>query len=812
MFKDILFALRLLWKTKFFTGAALLTLALCIGGNTAIFSMLNSLILRSLPFHEADRIVEVYNMYPNTSLDRGSSNIPLLLDYRENTEAFFDLALVTGYAANYGELGSPQRINGNRVTDAFFRVLRVNPEVGTFFTEEEMVQGQHRVVVLAHKFWKNAYGSDPNVVGQTMHLNGQPFTIRGVAPRSLEALFPESRLFIPLAWNPEQVNPMGRHGNGPRLYGRLKDDVSIDQAIAQIAHRDRVFYDAYPAIHDFLDRAGHYSTINGLQAERVKNVESNLYLLQIGALVVLTIGCVNIANLLLIRSNARQSEFAIRCAIGAKPTVIARQLITESLLLSIGGSIIGASFGWVGIQLINAYAMDMLPPTQTLAMDLNTLGFTLVMAVLTGLLVGALPALRVFKLNLVKGLSHDSRGSSSSRSSQLVSSALVCSQVSLALILLVAAGLLFHSFAKILSEDFGFEPEDVTTMRVSLSGQKYNEPGTVHAFQNQLLETIRALPEVSYAGISAHIPMTSGYPYNTFRIYGYEMAEGEDQLAALHTWASPGYFEALEIKILEGEGFGLTDVADGRRSVIIDKAMADRYYPDESPIGRKLGFTGNNTPEEEWPFVIGIAETVQHSRIGGVEGAPFIYDNIYRGPFRNFSIIIKSQMDYDALLAVVKSRVAELDPSLPLFQNGLLTDFIDDSFNDRRALMLLLGIFAGIAVALSAIGIYGVLAYSVSQQFREIGTRSAMGASSQQIRNLFLKRGLIKTAIGLGIGLVGAFILSRFITSMLYEVEPTDLKVYGMITLLLFTISMLASYLPARKASRIPPMEALRME
>ena len=774
--------------------------------------MLNSLILRSLPFHEADRLVEVYNMYPNTALERGASNVPILLDYRENTEAFQDLALTSGYAANFGELGSPQRINGTRVTDAFFRVLRVNPVAGNFFTEEEMVQGQHRVVVLAHKFWQNAYGSDPEVVGQTMQLNGQPFTIRGVAPRSLEALYPETRLYIPLSWNPEQVNPMGRHGNGPRLYGRLKDGVSIEQAIAQIAHRDRVFYDEYPAIHDFLDRAGHYSTINGLQDERVRNVESNLYLLQIGALVVLAIGCVNIANLLLIRSNSRQSEFAIRCAIGAKPTVIARQLITESLLLAIGGSIIGASLGWAGIQLINTYAMDMLPPTQALVMDMNTLIFALVMAIVTGLLVGALPALRVFKLNLVKGLNHDTRGSSASRSSQLVSSSLVCGQVSLALILLVVAGLLFHSFAKLLSDDFGFDPEDVITMRVSLSGQKYSEPGSVHAFQNQLLETIRTLPDVSYAGIGAHTPMTSGYPYNTFNIYGYEMAEGEDQLAALHTWASPGYFEALDIKILEGEGFGLTDVADGRRSVIIDKVMADRYYPDESPIGRKLGFTGNNTPEEEWPFVIGVAETVQHAPIGGVQGSPFIYDNIYRGPFRNFCILIKSQMDYDTLLAVVRSRVEELDPTLPLFQNGLLTDFIDDSFNDRRALMLLLGIFAGIAVALSAIGIYGVLAYSVSQQFREIGTRCAMGASRENIRNLFLKRGLIKTGIGLAIGLAGAFALSRFVTSMLYEVEPTDLRVYGTITLLLFAISMLASYLPARKASRIPPMEALRME
>ncbi len=813
LLRDAQFGLRLLLKDKYVTLAAITTLALCIGGNASIFTMLNTLLLKPLPFHEPDRIVEIYNTYPEGGLDRASSNIPILLDYSENTEAFNKLALIAGFSANYGEDGSPERINGHRVTADFFEVIGVAPEVGSFFTQEHMIQGQHRVVVLGYSFWRNQFAADPNIAGSNIQLNGNQFEIRGVAPRSVESLYPDARLFTAFAWNPDQVQPMRRHSNGPRLFGRLEESSTIATAKTQIDVRDRIFYDAAPQqFKDFLDRTAHESQVVSLQEERVRDVSGNLYLLQGGALFALAIGCVNIANLLLIRSNARQSEFAIRCSVGALPLTIGRQLMMESLLLSIGGSLVGVVLAFIGIDLINTYAMDMLPPMQPLALDVSTLFFALGLAILTGLIVGTFPMIRAFTLNLVGVLSHSTRGSSTSRASRFTSSSLVCLQVSISLVLLAGAGLLIHSFYKLLDRDLGFDPENVTTLRISLSGRNYREPESVYAFQNRLLEMINDLPRVDSSGIAAHAPMATGYPYNTFNIFGYEMAEGEDQLAASHTWASPGYFESLSIEIIQGEGFGLSDVADARRSVVIDKVLADRYYPGENPIGRRIGFVGLDTAEDQWPAVIGVAETAQHRAAGEIEGAPFMYENIYQRPFRNFSVFIKSSLSPQILIPIVRERMNELDPRLPIFLSGSLADFIDDSLNGRRAVMLLLTIFAGIAVLLSSIGIYGVLAYNVSQQSREIGTRAAIGANRQQIRNHFLKQGLIKTLIGLGMGLVGALALSRLMASMLYEVQPTDAGVFLGITLILFVVSMLASYLPTIKATRIHPMEALRAD
>lgn len=812
LLNDLRFGLRLLLKDKYYTLAALITLALCIGGNAAIFSMLNTLILRSLPFDEPDRIVEIYNTYPGGGLEKASSNPPIYLDYDENTDAFDHLALVSGFSANIGDNGSPNRIEGQRVTPRFFNVFGLAPELGSFFKAEHQTQGEHLVAVLSYTYWMSRYAGDSEIVGQTIRMNDQPYQILGVAPRSIEALYADAQVFVAFAWNPENVANMSRHGNGPRLYGRLKSDVSIAQAKAQIDRRDMVFREENPDYHDYLDRMQHVSMLGTLQKERVRWIESILYLLQIGALFVLAIGCVNIANLLLIRSNSRQSEFAIRSAIGGSPMAIGRQLLAESVSLSVSGSILGALLGVGGIKLINAYAMDMLPPMQPLQMDGGTLLFALGLAILTGGIVGLFPIARVFSLNLVAGLSHSSRGSSSSRASRFVSSALVCGQVSLAMALLVGAGLLIHSFGKILSQDFGFDSENVSTMRVSLSGQRYAEREDANGFRNRAMEAISEIPGVEAVGLAVSVPMTTGYPYNTFNIMGYEMSEGEKQMSAHHTWISPGYFDSLGIEILEGEAFGPIDVANSRRAILINETMAERYFPGENPIGRKLGFVGRNTPDEEWPVVIGIVKNVQHTRIDGIQGEPFVYQNIYRGSFRSFSVFIKSERQHNLLMPMVRERLKGIDPNLPFYLSGSLDDYVDDSLNNKRAVMLLLSIFAGIAVLLSSIGIYGVMAYSVSQQSREIGTRAALGADRGDIIALFMKRGLVKTVIGLAIGLLAAIALSRFMSSMLYEVEPTEPAVYAVLTVVLFAVSMLASYLPARKAARIHPMDALRLE
>lgn len=812
MIADVRFALRRLAKDRSFTVAALLTLALCIGGNTAIFSMLNALILRPLPFPEPERIVEVYNTYPLAGLPKASSNIPILVDYRENADAFTHLALAAGYSANIGEPGEVERIDGLAVTSGFFDVLGQFPEVGSFFTDEHEVQGAHRVAVLSHSYWRTQYDADPNVVGRMIELDEERFEILGVAPRAVEVLNPDARLFVAFAWDPQQVVNMPRHGNGPQLLGRLKPDTSVVTAKGQIDALDRAYYEAAPQIHDFLDRAGHVSQIGLLQQERVRDVESTLYLLQLGALFVLAIGCVNIANLLLVRSNTRQTEFAVRSALGAGPWDTTRQLVVESLVLAVGGGVIAAGLSVGGIWLINTYAMDMLPPMPPLTLDPNTLLFALALAVATGLVVAVFPVVHTLSQNLVGALNHAARGSSAGGASRWVSSTLVCGQVALALVLLVGAGLLMQSFTRILSRDLGFDPGPVTTLRISLSGPRYQEVEAVHAFQNRALEIVRALPGVDAAGLAMTVPMTTGLPYNTFSIRGYTMAEGEDQLAAYHTWVSPDYFETMGISLLAGEDFGPSDIVDGRRGIVIDQTLAERYYPGEDPIGRRLGFVGPNTPEEDWPQVIGVAEVAQHAPLEGVQGAPFMYETMFRGPFRTFSVFVKSSGGSAGLLPIIRERLREVDPYVSIFLSGALGDYVDDSLNNRRAVMFLPVIFAGIALLLSAIGIYGVMAYSVSQQTREIGTRAALGADRGQIMGLFLRRGLTKTIVGLALGVAGAVALSRFMTAMLYEVEATDPLVYASLTALLFAVSMLASYLPALRGTRIHPTEALRLE
>ncbi|EDY82149.1 efflux ABC transporter, permease protein [Verrucomicrobiia bacterium DG1235] len=812
LFRDVKFGLRLLRKNKWISIAALVSLGLCIGGNAAIFTMLNGLILRPLPFHESDKIVEIYNTYPEGGLDKAASNIPLYIDYHDNTDAFSDLALIGGFSGTIIESDTPERIGGMRVTSGFFDVFRVTPELGSFIAEENMISEQHRVIVLAYNYWRERYASAPDVVGESIQIDGEPFEILGVAPRSLEALYPNVRIYTAYAWTPEQAENFPRHLNNSQLLGRLNNNISILNAQQQVDARDEIFYEATPQIQDFLNRTGHKSVVSEHQAERVKSVSSVLYLLQIGALFVLAIGCVNIANLLLIRSNARESEFAIRCAIGARPTAIARQLLIESVLLSMGGALCGGFLAFLGIRLINTYAMDMLPPIQPLALDVPTMLFALGLSVAAGVIVGSVPALRVFRLRLTAGLNQNSRSASASRAAKFTSSALACGQITLAAMLLIGTGLLLLSFSKILSRDLGFDPENITTLQLSLSGADYSDQENVHAFQKRLLDGIRALPGVDKASIAAHVPIVTGYPYNTFNIFGYQMAEGEDQLAALHTWVAPDYFESLGIRIIQGEAFSFTDRETGRRSMVIDKVLADRYYPDENPIGRRLGFVGSNTPEEDWPTVIGVAEKVQHTAIDGIQGAPFMYENIYQGAFRNFRVFIKSGRDSSSLLPEVRETLREIDSAIPIIYFGSLAESIDNSLDNKRAVMLLLGIFAGIAVTLSAVGIYGVLAYRVSQQSREIGTRAAIGASRQQILTYFITRGLIRTTIGIGIALVSASLLGRLMSSMLFDVEPNNLAVYASAASLLFVVSMLASFIPALKASRIQPMEALRIE
>ncbi len=812
LIRDIRYSMRVLSKSRAFSLAVIATLALCIGGNASIFTMLNTLLLKPLPFPESERIVEIYNTYPEVGVTKDESNVPMYLDFKEHVEACSDFGLIEAFSGNIGVDGYVERVNGFAVTSGFFQVLRVRPHIGAFFSEENMVRGQHRVVVFSFNYWQDRYASDPSISGQTVMINEHRFEVRGVAPRSLEALYPNAQIFVAYAWNPANVDPLERHSNDPKLLARLKEGVDLSVAKSQIDARDEEFSKNHAQLRGVLESAGHETKIVALQEERVESVRNVLYLLQVCGLFVWLIGCVNISNLALTRANARNWEFALRRALGGRMSDIGRQLFSEGLLLSLAGAGVGVLFGLLGIRLINTYAMDILPPMPPLAFGEGSLGFMVVMAILTGLIISFLPTVRLFSRNLIKGLSESSRGSSTNRGSQRISSALVCGQLSLALVLLVGAGLLIHSFYNIVTRDYGLDATNVTTLRIPLLGQRYQDNVKVVQFQDRIREIVSAMPGVESVGIGRDVPMYSDYSSGAIQYSGSKMDPNGKPPLAFNTRVSPGYFEALGIKLLRGEVFGPLDVAGSRRGVVIDEKMADLYFNGESPIGRKLVNDFLDPNEEHWPEIIGVVEFAQHERIDDERGYPFAYYSIYDGIQRSFSLFIRSDIGSDLLVAEVRKRLGELDSKLPVFLSGPLIDFVDESLNNRRVIMYLLTIFAVIAMLLSSIGIYGVMAYSVSRQRREIGTRAAIGATRGEIVKLFFKRALRKTAIGLGLGLVGALTLSRFLAAMLYEVESTDFLVYTLITVVLFLVSLLASYLPAMKASRIHPMETLRLD
>lgn len=811
---EIRYCLIGLLKDKHFCVTALLTLALCIGGNTAIFSMLNTLVLQPLPFADSKKIVEIYNTYAGTAADRDSSNIPLFLDYSENTDVFSHLALIKDFAANMGGEDLSQRVTGLKVTPQFFAIFKVAPHMGAFFRTEHRVRGQDAVVVLGYSLWKHQFAGDRDIVGRQIILNGQTNEIIGVAPRSMEALFPSPKttVYKPYAWRSSEVHPSARHFNNARLFGRLKPRGTVRAAQRQVDHRDQIYYETTPHDRDFLDRTQHKSKVITLHKERVRYHKTALYLLQLGALFVLLIGCVNIANLLLVRSNARQQEFAIRCAIGARPITIGRQLLIESLLLFVAGGVNSILFGAWFIKLANSYAMDMLPPMQPLRLDAAAVVFALLLAILFGFITAILPIARILSRDLIKSLTQSNRGISGSKSMRLLSSGFVSAQIALALVLTIGSGLLWLSYAKVVQRDYGFDPYNVTVARIHLSNPMYRDGDKIRTMQNRLLEAIQTIPGVDSAALGSALPTQGGYSYNLFSIYGYELTEGEDILAASRMSVSPDFMRTLDIEILQGRSFSAADLADTRHHVIIDKNLANRYFINKNPIGHKLGFVGPDTAEEKWPIVIGVAESAQHRQLDEKQRTPFIYENLQQKPRRQIALYIKSAIASETLLPMVRQRLQDIDPDLALYSTGKLRDYLNKSLNSRRVILFLLLAFAAVAVALSAIGIYGIVAYTVRQETREIGIRIALGANNVHIFAKVFKMTFIKTGIGVLLGISGAIALARQISTMLYEVDTIDPIVYCLAAATVFIISIAASYIPAKRATQIQPMQTLKAE
>jgi putative ABC transport system permease protein len=810
---DLRFAGRRLWKERGFTALSLVTLALCIGANTAIFSVVYALILKPLPFPEPARIVEVFNDFPKPGLNHFPTNLVQYTDFKANAPSFEALGLCGTSMVMVGDEGVADRIEAEDCTAEMFDVLGLKPVIGQFFTLKNSRVGEDKVVVLTEAFWKSHYNEDPGVLGKTMRIDGTPYQILGVAPRALEAFDAQAKFLRPIAWKPADISGSARYGCYLPMYGRLKPGVPMSQSLAEVAGLEKHFYDtADPGTKGFLDNTGHKMDIGLVQAERVEPIKSSLYLLQGGVIFVLLIGCVNVANLLLTRANGQQSELAIRAALGAGRGAIARQLLIESLLVTLLGTLFGVGLAFGAVRAINHFTAKLLPNMLPVAIDGSVLACTIAVAVAVGLLIGVVPVIHILRSNLAQVIQRSSRSASGGRGVRALSSILVTGQVAIALVLLCGAGLLIHSFANAVSVNPGFDPKNLVIGSIALPSA-YNDKAKAAAFELKLTDALKEIPGVDGAALATGIPFEGNLPINALTLKDSLLPPNSSQPGAFQVGVSPDYFRTLHIQLMKGRYLDETDTAkDARNAYIVDELFEQRFFPGHSALDGHFTFGGPPKKDSDWPVIVGVARNVPHNGIEDKTNNPFVYYPIAMFPPGGLNIIVRSTRPVADVVSGMREKLRAIDPSIPLFETGTMQKAIDGSVDGRRAVMLLLGGFAALALFLSAIGIYGVLAYDISQRTREIGIRGAIGATRRQIVGLIMVQGLWKTGIGLAVGLVAAALLSHYMASMLFELKPSDPWAYLAVSALLAIVAAAACYIPARRAARIDPITALRTD
>jgi putative ABC transport system permease protein len=810
---DLRHGFRLLWKSKRITATTLVTLALCIGATTAIFSSVYSLMLKPLPYQEPERIVELYTSAVKAGLNHMPANVPFYLDYSQNATSYESVGLWTFFYGLVGENNSVVRTPGVHATAEMFTILRIQPVLGTFFTREQNRPGADKVIVLTQSYWQTQYQESPEVLDREVRIDDEAYTVIGVAPKELEAFDARMKFVVPLSWPPAAENPQGRYGVGIQLFGRLKPGVTAGQADAEAKVLETRYVDAGPPqLKGFVERSGMTMNVGGVQEQRVEPVRPTLLMLQGGVAFVLLIGCVNVANLLLVRSNARQAELAIRSALGAPRATIARQFLIESLLLTSFGALLGLGVAWGALRMTNYYLARMLPQSLPATLDWRVLGFAVALTGVVGLLIGLIPVFHILRTNLAAVIQSSSRSASSSRGVRALSSVLVVAQVAVALMLLTGAGLLIHSFAEALKVDTGLEPANVVTARIALTREHRASDDAANSIRERLLQAMREMPGVTSVALSFSTPFQGGLPINAFTLENDTLPPGSPQPGAFRVIVTPGYAETLGLKVVEGRFYEEVDLAPDRRLFVVDRSFAQKFFPNGSAVGGRFSFGGRPERPEDWPVIIGVVQDVPHNGVEEKSGNPFIYQLLQGGRPGGLTLFMRTSRPARDAVSALRNTVRAIDPASPLFDVGVLQEAVDSSFDNRRAVMLLLVAFACLAVFLSALGIYGVLAYDVSQRTREIGVRSAIGASRGQITGLILRQGVWKGGIGVLLGLVGAALLSNSMTALLFNVRPTDPAVYAAVSFVLIAVALLASYLPARRAARIDPLIALREE
>ena len=807
LLQNLRYAGRQLRKSPGFTTTAVLTLALGIGANSAIFSVINATLLRPLPYADPSRLVTVEHHYPGLNDLLAPVSVPGFLAYEQKKQVFQHAAVETGWAPTLTGRGDPQRVVASLITGDYFTTLGVSAELGRTLTPEENEAGHDKVVVLSHPFWERVMGGERSALGQHVILDGESYEVVGVMPASFRGWIRNAELWTPIVFTPAQKDPNRFTNEFLNFIGRLAPGTTFEQAKGDIA--------AY-GVSLRTDNPDRFAPDWGLVMTTLDEkadgpIRAALYVLLAAVGFVLLIACANVANLQLARAASRTREIAVRVALGASPGKLVGQLLTESVLLAVIGGGLGLLLAvWV-VPALLALNPGNLPPTDEIRVNGTVLLYTLGISVFTGLLFGIMPALQLARTDLHDTLKEGGRGSSGDRRGLAIRRGLVVATVALALTLLAGAGLLVKSFARLVGVDPGFKPDHLLTFNISLPQLRYNNDTLQIAAFERITSALEAVPGAAKVGATSTLPFSGQWSTGSFSIEGYQVPKGAPSPWGDQRVVTPNFLSTLGAPVLKGRLFGPEDRAGTPRVVIVDQEMVNRYWPKDDPIGKRITFNQLTDSTIDWLTVVGVVGHTSHEGLDAQRRVQ-MYFPLEQVAVNSMSFIIRTSGDPNALLPSVKAAVRAIDADLPFSRVTTMEALVEQSTGPRRFSMLLLGLFSLVAVGLASIGLYGVMSYNVTQRSRELGVRLALGAATRDLLGLVLRQGMRLVLLGVAVGLVAALAATRLLRSMLFNVSSTDPVTFILIALLLLGVSLLAIWIPARRATKVDPIIALRAE
>jgi putative ABC transport system permease protein len=800
---DIRYALRSLSKRPGFTFIAVLTLALGIGANTAIFSAINALLLKPLPFPELDRVVAVWDKMPSRGVLHNEVAMANYLDLKAQNQSFDQLAIYRWWSANLTGVDTPERIQGFLVSANYLDAIGIKPIMGRNFYPEENQPGKDRVAIITHSLWQRRFGGDPNIVNKTITINTIVRTVVGVMPERFN--FPKgAEIYAPLPMTPEVMSSRGNHSY--YIVGRLKPNVSIESAQADTDNITARLEQQYPETNK-----GWGATVFPIVADTVRLYDTPLWVMMGAGGLVLLIACANVANLMLARASGRQREIALRAALGASRWRIIRQLLTESVIVALAGGAVGILIGFWGIDALRAAnpgeAAKYAPGWYQLGINFPTLAFTLGLSLFSGIVFGLAPALQVSKPNLNDSLKEGSRQTSGS--SHYLRSSLVVFEVALSLMLLVGAGLLARSFLSLLKTDPGFNPDNVLTLNLVLPGAKYREQPQRAAFYNDLVQRVKAYPGVESAAAVNYLPLGGANSSDSYLVEGVPEPAPGDENEGRYRVCTPDYFRTMGIPLLKGRSFTDQDKAGTTPVVVVNETLARKHWAGEDPIGKRIRFYG--PPERtQWMEIVGVVEDVKHEL--NLPVTPEYYLPHAQDPWNAMVLVARTRVEPGSLASALRQQVWAIDKDQPVFDIRTMQEVRSTSVALYSFSSVMLAIFAAVALVLASVGIYGVMAFAVTQRTQEIGIRMALGARALDVLKLVVKHGMKLAVLGIVIGLAGSWAITRFMEKLLVDVQPTDLLTFSVVSVFLLLSAFVACYLPARRATKVDPLQALRHE